>query len=96
MFNKRFELSSVMRADALFARASVLEPLKIKSSPRFPRNDFMDCSPSTNRKASATFDLPEPFGPTIEVIGDPKSSAVFLANDLKPESSILFKYIGKL
>jgi hypothetical protein len=42
------------------------------------------------------FDLPEPFGPTIDVIGVVNSSVVFFANDLKPESSRLFKYIAKI
>ena len=37
--------------------------------------------------------FPEPFGPTMEVIGVVKSNAVFLANDLKPESSRDFRYI---
>ena len=54
----------------------------------------MDCSPKTKRIDSATFDLPEPFGPTIEVIGALKSSVVFLANDLKPESSSRFSIIS--
>lgn len=39
------------------------------------------------------FDLPEPFGPTIDVMGEANSSELFLPKDLKPRSSRLFKYI---
>ena len=68
-------------------------PFQIISSPRLPRRDFMDCSPRTNLKASATFDLPEPFGPTMPVIAEVQLRVAFLANDLKPESSRDLRYI---
>src|SRR3989344_7368249 len=63
------------------------------SSPLFPRRDFIDCSPRTNRIASTMFDLPEPFGPTIAVIGVANSRMVGCANDLKPLSSSRFNNI---
>ena len=59
----------------------------------FPRNDFMDFSPNTHFIASITFDLPEPFGPTIPIIALSKFSLVISANDLKPFASNFFKNI---
>src|SRR3989338_3800897 len=90
---RRVELSNVTFTPALFARPNPGEPPHIRSSPFFERMDFIDCSPSTKRNASATFDLPEPLGPTIEVIGAANSKLDFLAKDLKPEISRLFRYI---
>jgi hypothetical protein len=54
----------------------------------------MDCSPSTKRNASAVLDLPDPFGPTIPVIGVVNVKEDFFAKDLKPESSRLFRYMA--
>ncbi len=84
---KREELLNVIETDPRFARGEAFEPFQIRSSPRFPRMDFIDCSPKTNRTASATLDLPEPFGPTIAVTDEVKSKLVFLAKDLNPEIS---------
>ena len=81
-------LSKITLTAALLARGSLVAPFQIKSSPRLPRILLIDCSPSTKRKASATFDLPEPFGPTIAEIGESNSKVFFLAKDLNPESSI--------
>ena len=77
------------------------EPAKIISSAFLPRRFFIDCSPITQRIASAMLDLPEPFGPTIAVtrgtLSSPlekeKSNTVLLANDLKPLISIFFRNI---
>src|SRR5579872_4352271 len=69
-------------------------PFQIMSSPRLPRRDLMDCSPRTKRKASAVFDFPEPFGPTMPVIDVVNCRLAFLANDLKPESSRDFRYMA--
>src|SRR3989344_7398086 len=88
-------LSNTSVTLARLPRATDLEPFQIKSSPRLPRSDFMDCSPSTQRSASATFDLPEPFGPTIAVMGTSKEKRVFLAKLLKPAISTRFN-IGLL
>jgi hypothetical protein len=43
---------------------------------------FIDCSPITQRKASAIFDLPLPLGPTIAVIPGSKTSLVLSAKRL--------------
>ena len=43
-------------------------PWKIASSILAPRIAVGRCSPSTQRMASAMFDLPHPFGPTTAVI----------------------------
>ena len=51
---------------------------------------FIDCSPRANLKASATFDLPEPLGPTMAVVLEAKSRTVFFANDLNPAISSRF------
>ena len=42
-------------------------PLKITSAISPPRKALADCSPSTQRIASDTFDLPHPLGPTMAV-----------------------------
>jgi len=42
---------------------------------------------------AATLDLPQPFGPTIAVTPGKNSKLVFSANDLKPTSIMLFRYI---
>src|SRR3989338_64357 len=91
---RRVELSNVTFTPDLFARPNPGEPHHIRSSPFFERMDFIDCSPSTKRNASATFDLPEPLGPTIPAMGEVKTSSVFLPKDLNPDSSIDFKYIA--
>ncbi len=91
--NVRSRLSNTITALARFCRSTVFEPLKIRSSVRFPRIDLRDCSPSTNRSASATFDFPEPFGPTIADTCAPNSKTLFRANDLKPDISRLFTRI---
>ena len=61
--------------------------------PPLPRKDFIDCSPKTKRIDSTIFDLPEPFGPTTQVIGVEKDKELFLPNDLKPNNSIDFSVI---
>src|SRR5260370_723890 len=52
-----------------------------------PRSSRADCSPSTQRTASETFDLPHPLGPTIAVTPSSKVRVTESAKDLKPESS---------
>ncbi len=64
------------------------EPAKMTSSIARPRRCLADCSPMTQRMASTTFDLPQPFGPTIEVIGSGKLIDVLSTNDLKPQISM--------
>ena len=53
-----------------------------------PRRCLADCSPMTQRMASTMFDLPQPFGPTIAVIGSGKEIDVLSTNDLNPQISM--------
>src|SRR3990170_3368560 len=68
-------------------------PAKMTSSRRRPRSPRVPCSPSTQRRASATLVLPAPLGPTMAVTPGPNSKAVRVAKLLKPRSSRRFKYI---
>ncbi len=70
------------------AEESALEPLNIKSTPPFPRRDFIDCSPNTKRIASTILDFPDPLGPTTAVMGVEKETELLRPNDLKPMSSM--------
>src|SRR5579859_5126250 len=67
-------------------------PAKITSSILPPRSDLAPCSPMTQASASTTLDLPEPLGPTTQVIPGSKRSVVAEANDLKPRRVMLFRY----
>src|SRR3954469_19953742 len=67
-------------------------PAKMTSSILPPRSVFAPCSPITHARASTTLDLPEPFGPTTQVIPGSSCSVVADANDLKPRNVRLFKY----
>src|SRR5689334_20492013 len=67
-------------------------PAKITSCIDCPRTASGDCSPSAHSTASVTFDLPEPFGPTITLTPGPNSSRVRSGNDLNPLRVIDFKY----
>src|SRR5688500_18321107 len=59
-------------------------PAKITSSILPPRRALAPCSPSTHEIASTTLDLPEPLGPTTQVIPGSSLSTVAAAKDLKP------------
>src|SRR5215471_13220964 len=59
-------------------------PAKITSSILPPRSALAPCSPSTQAIASTTFDLPDPFGPTTQVIPGSSFIVVVDAKDLKP------------
>ena len=59
-------------------------PAKMTSSILPPRSDLAPCSPMTQARASTTLDLPEPFGPTTQVIPGSSCSVVDEANDLNP------------
>src|SRR3990167_4753672 len=65
----------------------VAEPAQIKSTPDLERKFLKLCSPKTHLTASTTFDLPEPFGPTIALTAVGNSKSVLWAKDLKPEIS---------
>src|SRR5580704_12125973 len=65
-------------------------PLKIQSAILSARSDLVLCSPSTQEMASTIFDLPHPFGPTMQLKPVPlKVRCVFSQKDLKPMSSTL-------
>src|SRR3954454_13062944 len=61
-------------------------PAKITSSILPPRSALAPCSPSTQAMASTTLLLPEPFGPTTDVMPGSNRSVVAEAKDLKPRS----------
>src|SRR5919202_1639527 len=80
-------LSRISDTSAIPSGWREAEPAKITSSGLRARTALADCSPSTQRTASATFDLPEPLGPTISTMPGGSSATVRLANDLKPTNS---------
>src|ERR1041385_4087453 len=69
-------------------------PLKITSAISPPRSALADCSPSTQRMASETFDLPQPFGPTMAVTPGWKFKEVLSAKDLKPNTVKFLRYMN--
>src|SRR5699024_1535286 len=66
-------------------------PAKITSAIAPPRSDLAPCSPITQASASTTLDLPDPFGPTTQVMPGSRLSVVADANDLKPRSVSVFR-----
>src|ERR1700735_2404294 len=71
-------------------------PAKMTSSILPPRSDFAPCSPITHESASTTLDLPDPFGPTTQVMPGSRRSVVADANDLKPRRVRDFRYTRPL
>src|SRR4051794_35832284 len=69
-------------------------PAKMTSSILPPRSDLAPCSPITQARASTTLDLPEPLGPTMQVIPGSSWSVVEEAKDLNPLRVRLFRYTG--
>ncbi len=67
-------------------------PAKMTSSILPPRRVLAPCSPITQARASTTLDLPEPLGPTTQVIPGSKRRVVGDAKDLKPFSVRLLRY----
>src|SRR3954468_8263401 len=67
-------------------------PAKMTSSILPPRRDFAPCSPITQASASTTLDLPELFGPTMQVIPGSSRRVVEEAKDLNPFRVRLFRY----
>ena len=84
-------LSIVSCTSARPSGPRVAVPAKMTSSILPPRRVFAPCSPMTQASASTTFDLPEPFGPTMHVTPGSKAKAVGWANDLNPLSVTLFR-----
>src|ERR1700736_2302226 len=71
-------------------------PAKMTSSILPPRRLLAPCSPLTQERAWTTLDLPEPFGPTTQVIPGSRRSVVADANDLKPRRVRDFRYTNPL
>src|SRR5579859_1914679 len=77
-------LSIVRVTSARPSGARPAVPAKMTSSILPPRSALAPCSPRTHAIASTTFDLPEPLGPTTQVIPGSSFSVVAEAKDLKP------------
>src|SRR5690349_7611495 len=67
-------------------------PAKMTSSILPPRRDLAPCSPITQASASTTLDLPEPLGPTMQVMPGSSCRVVDDAKDLNPFRVRLFRY----
>src|ERR1700761_8526115 len=83
---------SVTSARPSGARPEV--PAKMTSSILPPRRALAPCSPRTQAMASTTLDLPEPFGPTTQVMPGSSRSVVAEAKDLKPLTVRLLRCTG--
>src|SRR5207302_6089900 len=88
--------SMVMVTSASPSGGRLVVPLKMQSAMRSARSDLWLCSPRTQEMASTTLDLPQPFGPTMQVVPDPlKVTTVRSQNDLKPTIST-FRSFSKM
>src|SRR6476620_8418215 len=67
-------------------------PAKMTSAILPPRSDLAPCSPMTQARAATTLDLPEPLGPTMQVMPGSSWSVVDEAKDLNPLRVRLFRY----
>src|ERR1700733_11612714 len=76
--------------------ARLVVPAKMTSSILPPRRLFAPCSPMTQDRPSRMLDLPEPLGPTTQVMPGSRRSVVAEANDLKPRSVRDFRYTRPL
>ena len=88
--------SMVMVTSASPSGGRLVVPLKMQSAMRSARSDLWLCSPRTHEMASTTLDLPQPFGPTMQVVPDPLNvTMVRSQNDLKPTIST-FRSFSKM
>src|SRR5712692_7944514 len=88
--------SMVMVTSARPSGGRLVVPLKMQSAMRSARSDLWLCSPRTQEMASTTLDLPQPFGPTMQVVPDPLNvTTVRSQNDLKPRIST-FRSFSKM
>ena len=60
-----------------------------------PRSVLAPCSPITQASASTTLDLPDPFGPTMQVMPGSRRIVVAEAKDLKPFRVRLLTYTSE-
>src|SRR5579871_2547071 len=72
--------------------ARLVVPAKMTSSILPPRRLLAPCSPITQDNPSTTLDLPEPLGPTTQVMPGSSRSVVAEAKDLKPRMVRDFRY----
>src|SRR4051794_25352773 len=86
------ELSIVSTTSARPSGARPEVPAKMTSSIFPPRSVLAPCSPITQLSASTTLDLPDPFGPTTQVMPGSKLRVVADAKDLKPRKVRLLRY----
>src|SRR5580698_9566984 len=89
-------LSMVSATSARPSGAREVVPAKTTSSILPPRRLLAPCSPITQESASTMLDLPEPLGPTTQVIPGSRRSVVAEANDLKPRRVRDFRYTNPL
>src|SRR4029077_15141025 len=89
--------SSIVRlTSASPSGGRLVVPLKMQSAMRSARSDLWLCSPRTQEMASTTLDLPQPFGPTMQVVPEPLNvTTVRSQNDLKPTIST-FRSFSKM
>src|SRR5712664_113965 len=88
--------SMVMVTSARPSGGRLVVPLKMQSAMRSARSDLWLCSPRTQEMASTTLDLPQPLGPTMQVVPEPlKVTTVRSQNDLKPTIST-FRSLSKM
>ena len=88
------ELSMVSSTSARPSGGRPDVPAKMTSSILPPRRLLAPCSPITQARASTTLDLPEPLGPTMQVMPGSSCSVVDDAKDLNPLRVRLFRYNG--
>ena len=86
--------ANVMDTSAIPSGLRVSVPLNTTSTSFEQRIAVGRCSPSTQRIASDTFDLPQPLGPTMAIMPGSNVSRVRSAKDLKPSMSNCLRYIA--
>src|SRR5258707_3043751 len=94
--SRRSGSSMVMVTSARPSGGRLVVPLNMQSAMRSARSDLWLCSPRTQEMASTTLDLPQPFGPTMQVVPDPLNvTTVRSQNDLTPTIST-FRSFSKM
>src|SRR5690606_15841583 len=79
-------LSMVSWTSAWLRGGRPAAPAKITSSMPWPRMALAELAPMTQRRLSSTFDLPQPFGPTMPVRPASICTSAGSTKDLKPTS----------
>ncbi len=87
-------LASVRETSAMFNGGLPWVPEKMMSSLDLPRSCLRLCSPITQRMASTTLLLPQPFGPTTAEMPGGNSSVDLSQNDLNPDISSFLSFIS--